>query len=97
MELTVNAALRGNRVVPLGLSSSPATFIPLRLVRAGVTIEPSLIYDDPADFERTVGLVARGVLQPSAIMSDTFECESIGRALELASTGQAGKIHTVMC
>ena len=96
VELAIGSAPRGSLVVLLGMSASPASFTPLRLVREGVRIEPSLIYDHPADFARSITLVANGVLQPSCIVSDTFEFDSIARALELASTGQAGKIQAVI-
>ena len=96
VEMAVGAAPRGSRVMLLGMAASPASFVPVRLVREGITIEPSLIYDHPADFARAIALVASGVLEPSTVVSDTFEFDSIGRALELASTGYAGKIHTVI-
>lgn len=96
VELALRSAPRGSRVVLLGLASSSASFVPLRLVREGIRIEPSLIYDHPSDFARSIALVANGVLQPSYIVSDTFQFDSIGDALELACTGQAGKIHTVI-
>jgi len=96
VELSIRNAPRGSRVVLLGLATSPASFVPFSLVREGISIEPSLIYDHPADFARSIALVASGTLQPSAIVSDTFQFESIGRALELASNGRAGKIHTII-
>jgi threonine dehydrogenase-like Zn-dependent dehydrogenase len=96
VELALKAAPRGSQVVLLGLATSSASFVPLRLVREGIRIEPSLIYDHPSDFARSIALVASGVLQPSCIVSDTFQFDSIGHALELACTGHAGKIHTVI-
>jgi len=96
VELSIRNAPRGSRVVLLGLATSPASFVPLSLVRDGISIEPSLIYDHPADFARSIALVAGGTLQPSIVVSDTFPFDSIGRALELASNGEAGKIHTLI-
>ncbi len=96
VEMALNAVPRGGRVVLLGLSTSPASFIPLRLVREGIRIEPSLIYDHPSDFARSISLVASGILQPSCVVSDTVQFDSIGHALELASTGQSAKIHVVI-
>ena len=96
VELSIGAAPRGSRVVLLGLSTSTASFTPLHLVRKGIRIEPSLIYDHPSDFARALELVAAGVLKPSSVVSDTFEFDSIGRALELASTGQSAKIHVIV-
>lgn len=96
VEQALSAAPRGSQVVLLGLSSSPATFVPLRLVREGIRIAPSMIYDHPSDFARSIALVASGTLHPSRIVTDTLPFDSIGRALKMAGTGQSGKIHTVM-
>jgi len=94
-DVAINAAPRGSTVVLLGLSSSPASFSPLRLVREGIRIEPSLIYDHPADFARALELVGDGTLRPSCIVGDTFPFDSIASALEVASTGQSGKVNVV--
>ena len=96
VEMALNSAPRGSKVVLLGLSSSRASCVPLRLVSAGIRIEPSLIYDHPADFAHAIALVAAGTLQPSCIVSDTLKFEAIGQAMELASTGHAGKIHAII-
>ncbi len=95
VELAINAAPRGAKVILLGLGSSPASFTPLRLVREGICIEPSLIYDHPADFARALELVENGTLRPSCIVSHTFPFDSIASAMEVASTGQAGKVNVV--
>jgi threonine dehydrogenase-like Zn-dependent dehydrogenase len=95
VERSIASAPRGSTVMLLGLSSSPAGFVPLRLVREGIRIEPSLIYDHPADFEATIRLVADGTLSPSKIVTGSVPFEAIGDALETASTGRAGKIHVV--
>jgi L-iditol 2-dehydrogenase len=92
-ELSIGNAPRGSKVLLLGLSTAPASFVPLRLVREGVRIEPSLIYDHPTDFELAIRLVAEGNLRPSAIVTDTFPFAAIGTALDTAATGQAGKVH----
>jgi threonine dehydrogenase-like Zn-dependent dehydrogenase len=96
VELALGSAPRGALVMLLGLSSSPAAFVPLRLVREGIRIEPSLIYDHPADFARAIALVAGGTLHPSCVVTDSLPFDSVGRALEMASSGQAGKIHAVI-
>jgi 2-desacetyl-2-hydroxyethyl bacteriochlorophyllide A dehydrogenase len=96
VELSIGNAPRGSRVLLLGLATSPATFVPFNLVRQGISIEPCLIYDHPVDFARSISLVANGTLQPSVVVSDTFQFDWIGRALELASNGGAGKIHTII-
>ena len=93
VEMVLESAPRGATAMLLGLSSTPAKFSPFRLVREGIRIEPSLIYDHPQDFARTIELVARGELRPSRIVSDTFAFGQIAEALELAATGRAGKVQ----
>jgi threonine dehydrogenase-like Zn-dependent dehydrogenase len=96
VELALSAAPRGSKVILLGLSTSPASFIPLRVVREGIHIEPSLIYDHPRDFESAINLVAHKVLEPSKIVTESLPFDSIAKALQIASTGKSGKIHAVL-
>jgi L-iditol 2-dehydrogenase len=92
VELALRAAPRGANVVLLGLSSQPASFVPVRVVREGINIYTSMIYDHPADFARAIDLVAAGTLHPSKVVTHTYSFEAIGQALEYAATGKAGKI-----
>ena len=96
VELALNSAPRGSQVVLLGLAASPATFVPLSLVRQEIRVSGSIIYNHPADFARAIALVARGVLQPSRIVTDSLPFDSIDRALQLASTGRSGKVLVQM-
>jgi L-iditol 2-dehydrogenase len=96
VELALNAAPRGSQVVLLGLSSSPASFSPMRLVREGINIRTSMIYDHPADFQRVIDLVSKGELNPECVVTNAYSFNSIGEALRHAGTGQAGKIHIKM-
>ncbi len=93
VELALNAAPRGSEVVLLGLSAAPATFVPLRLVREGLRVSGSLIYDHPSDFARAIALVKQGTLCPSKIVTGVLPFAEMDRALQLASTGQSGKIN----
>ena len=95
VELALGAAPRGSQAVLLGLSSSPAGFVPLRLGREGIRIVPSMIYDHPADFARSIAMVADRTLRSAAIVTETFTFGSIGRALQIAGTGRSGKIHII--
>lgn len=95
VELAIDSAPRGSRVILLGLSSSAASFVPLRLVREGIRVEGSIIYDHPSDFARSIALVESGILQPSCVVSDTFQFNSIKVAIELASVGRAAKVQVV--
>jgi len=92
VELALSSAPRGSHVVLLGLAATPATFVPLSLVRQEIRVSGSIIYHHPSDFARTIALVARGVLHPSRIVTDTLPFDSIERALQLASTGRSGKV-----
>lgn len=96
VELALKASPRGSQVILLGLSSAPASFVPMRLVREGINIHTSMIYDHPADFAHTIELVAGGVLHPARVVTHTYPLESLDEALKLAGTGEAGKIHIKM-
>lgn len=93
VELALQFAPRGAQVILLGLASTPASFVPMRLVREGINLHTSMIYDHPSDFKRVIELVANGSLHPAKIVTHTFSFEGIQQALELAGTGGAGKIH----
>jgi threonine dehydrogenase-like Zn-dependent dehydrogenase len=95
VELALSAVPRGGQVVLLGLSTSPTTFVPLKLVREEIRVSGSIIYDHPADFARTIALVERKVLSPGRIVTNTFRFE-ISQALQLASTGEVGKVLLTM-
>jgi L-iditol 2-dehydrogenase len=96
VDLAMKAAPRASQVILLGLSSEPASFVPLRLVREGIDIRTSMIYDHPKDFARIIEAVACGALRPSCVVTHTYPLESLGRALAHAGTGEAGKIHITM-
>ena len=92
VELALSAAPRGSEVVLLGLSNEPASFVPLNLVRQGINVIGSIIYDHPADFSRAIALVQHGTVHPSQIITDTMTFGAMDRALEVASAGPAIKM-----
>jgi len=96
VELALSAVPRGAQVILLGLSTSQANFQPLRFVREGLRLSGSIIYDHPDDFARAIKLVEQKVLSPSRIISDRFAFNDISQALQVASTGQAGKVSLNM-
>jgi threonine dehydrogenase-like Zn-dependent dehydrogenase len=96
VERAIDTAPRGGKVLLLGLSSSLASFVPLHLVRKGVRIEPSLIYDHPVDFARAIDLVAEGTLHPSCVVSSAFPFDEIGHAFEVACAGPESKVHSLI-
>jgi 2-desacetyl-2-hydroxyethyl bacteriochlorophyllide A dehydrogenase len=92
VELCLSAVPRGRRVLLLGMAMNQANFAPFRFVREGIRLESSLIYDHPIDFARAIALVESGHLQPSCVITETFPLESLGHALQLASTGRTSKV-----
>jgi len=91
-ELAFSSAPRGADIVLLGLSSLPAKFVPVKIVREGINILTSMIYDHPADFARAIELVASGKLCPSKVVTDVFPLSDINAAMERAASGAAGKV-----
>jgi threonine dehydrogenase-like Zn-dependent dehydrogenase len=93
VELALESAPRGANVILLGISASPVSFVPMRIVREGINVYTSMIYDHPADFANTIDRVAEGRLHPGCVVTDTFPFDSVAEALKLAGTGASGKIH----
>ena len=91
-ELAFSAVPRGADIVLLGLSSLPAKFVPVKIVREGINILTSMIYDHPADFARAIELVASGRLRPSTIVTDVYPLADINTAIDRAASGTAGKV-----
>lgn len=92
VELALNSVPRGGQVILLGLSSSSASFTPLKFVREGIRMSGSIIYDHPRDFAKTIALVEKKVLSPKSIISHTFPLQEVDHAMRLATTGEEGKI-----
>lgn len=90
--LATAAAPRGSEIVLVGLSGGLATFTPLKIAREGIQIIPSIIYDHPFDFQRTLQLIRSKVIQPSLIISSYTTLHELQTALELAATGNESKI-----
>jgi L-iditol 2-dehydrogenase len=90
--LATAAAPRGSEIILVGLSSHPATFQPLKLVREGISILPSIIYDHPADFQRTIQLIESKKINPSFIISRYMPLADLRAAFEMAVNGNNSKI-----
>ncbi|WP_428663962.1 zinc-dependent alcohol dehydrogenase [Runella sp.] len=90
--LATAAAPRGSEIVLVGLSAKPATFTPLKIAREGIHIIPSIIYDHPLDFKRTIQLIAAGIVRPSFIISRFMPLYQLQTALEFAAAGEDSKI-----
>ena len=90
--LATAAAPRGAEIVLVGLSEKLATFTPLKIAREGITIVPSIIYDHPFDFKRTIQLIASKTINPSFIISRYRTLAEVQDALEIAAKGEDSKI-----
>ena len=95
--LVTAAAPRGSQIVLLGLSEKLATFTPLKITREGISIMPSIIYDHPADFRRTIQLIASGIIQPGKIISAFYPLQDLQNALEKAAEGYESKVVLEIC
>jgi L-iditol 2-dehydrogenase len=92
VDLALKAAPRGSQIILMGLSASPASFEPLRFVREGLRVSGSIIYQHPVDFSRAIALVETQELSPRKIISEIVGFENIQAAMQIASTGEKGKI-----
>ncbi len=90
--LVTAAAPRGSEIVLIGLSEQHATFTPLRMAREGISIIPSIIYQHPTDFRRTIDLIQRQVVTPSTIISGYYPLAQLQTAFEQAVTGNESKL-----
>ena len=83
---------RGASIVLLGLSEKQASFTPLDLVRRGISIRGSLIYDHPEDFQSVIQLIADGQINPGQIISKYIPLADLEAGLIAASSGHPRKI-----
>lgn len=90
--LATAAAPHGSEIVLVGLSEKEATFKPLKIAREGISILPSIVYDHPFDFRRTIQLIASGTIRPGFIISQYMPLVDIQAALERAALGEDSKI-----
>ena len=90
--LATASAPRGSEIVLIGLSGQLAAFKPLKIAREGITIVPSIIYDHPFDFKRTIQLIASKTIRPSFVISSYSTLADLQMALELAAKGDESKI-----
>jgi L-iditol 2-dehydrogenase len=94
--LATAIAPRGSEIILVGLSEKLATFTPLKIAREGITIVPSIVYDHPFDFKRTIQLIASKTIQPSFIISRFMALSDIQNALEIAVKGEDSKIIIIV-
>jgi L-iditol 2-dehydrogenase len=85
-------APRGSEIILAGLSEKMATFQPLKIVREDIRIIPSIIYDHPLDFKRTIQLIQSKIFEPGKIISGEYKLGQLQSALEEAAGGAASKL-----
>lgn len=90
--LAAAAAPQGSEIVLVGLSGGLATFQPLKIARQSISILPSIVYDHPFDFKRTIQLIASGVIRPGFIISRYMGLTELQSAMEIAAEGADSKI-----
>jgi L-iditol 2-dehydrogenase len=90
--LTAATAPRGSEIILLGLSEKAATFQPLKIVREDIRIIPSIIYNHPFDFKRTIQLIQSKIIEPGKIISGEYRLDQLQFALEEAAAGAATKL-----
>jgi L-iditol 2-dehydrogenase len=88
----LSIAPRGADVVLAGLSATPASFIPLRIVREGIRIIPSIIYNHPHDFARTIQLIQSKLIEPGKIISGTYKLGQLQQTMEAAASRKETKL-----
>lgn len=86
----LDAVPRGGTVVLLGLAVETIPMQPLRVVREGITVIGSIIYDHPDDFRRTIRLVQDG-MRVGHLVEREFPIGDIEQALVAAGGVLAGK------
>ena len=96
VEMAIKYAPRGSQIILMGLSTMMATFEPLRFVREGLRVSGSIIYDHPGDFAKAISLVEKKMLSPESIVSKKILFSNIQEAMQIASTGETGKVILVM-
>lgn len=74
----------GGKLLCLGLDNRPLQLDAQTLVRGQVTLQGSLTYDHPGDFEATLALISSGRLRPGRVVTDEYPLEDAQAAFETA-------------
>ncbi len=82
MAVALEHAEVGATVLCLGLDSRPLDLDAQTLVRRQLTLQGSLTYDHPADFESTIALISGGRFAPRRIVTDEYPLEESQLAFE---------------
>ena len=85
-EAAIAHAAAGSTVVLVGVGPDPIPLSSERVVRGGIRIIGSMIYDHPTDFPHTIDLVARGAVHPQRVLGPAHVLEEAATAFATAAT-----------
>jgi alcohol dehydrogenase/L-iditol 2-dehydrogenase len=88
MAVSLNRARVRGTVLCLGLDSRPLELTSQRLVRRQLTIQGSLTYDHPVDFESSIAMIDEGRLHPERVVTDEYPLDQAQLAFERASSSR---------
>jgi L-iditol 2-dehydrogenase len=91
VSLSAAAAPRGSELILLGLSEKQANFQPLKIVREGIYIIPSIIYEPTMDFQRVIKLLKNKTINPAFLISKNVVLAQLQEVLESCALGQETK------
>lgn len=90
MAMALDRAEPGGTVLCLGLDSRPLELSSQLLVRRQLTLQGSLTYDHPDDFEAAIDAIVTGRLEPGRIVTNEYPLEQAQAAFDRSGSA-AGK------
>lgn len=90
MAVALDRAEPGATLLCLGLDSRPLGLTTQTLVRQQLTLQGSLTYDHPGDFEAAIDAIVGGRLNPGRIVTDEYPLEDAQAAFDRSGSA-AGK------
>lgn len=91
LALAIETAPRGATVVMVGLATAPLQLTPIDIIRRGISLIPSLIYEHPRDFPETIDLIASGRITPAEIVSNIYALPDAATAIARTASGDETK------
>lgn len=87
-QLCLDAAPLGSRIILVGLAMEDITLRPLHFVRSELEMRGAIIYEHPADFAKTIELIAAGKLSPGSTVASPQPLECLPTLLEAMAAGK---------
>jgi alcohol dehydrogenase/L-iditol 2-dehydrogenase len=88
MAMALDRVEVGGTLLCLGLDSRRLDLTAQTLVRHQLTLQGSLTYDHPTDFEATIALIADGRFSPGRIVTDEYPLEEAQLAFERSGSAR---------